>query len=194
MTPIINQNRFFRILQQTPRSHQVSALSHAVAMAGASLSDDFSHLESMCYYSAWHHIEQAERQKDGSDFLNLELLQALLLVIRFEFTETDCALAFITQGRAIRLAKLLCLDMIDTDQMPLSRDTMRRPLKAPDNAEEVEERRRTFWVAFNMDFFTAALTNTLPALENNEVSLSLIFKIFNPICGVGGVKSLPSDL
>lgn len=170
MPLIISHERFFRLLNEQPVRHQANALSHAVAMAGASLSDDFPHLESLCYYSARHYVEMAERQEDGADFLNLEMLQALLLIIRFEFSEAGSkARAWMTQGRATRLAKMLCLDAVDADRFPLSQDSLRFPMMPAVTAAELEERRRTFWVAFNMDFFIASLTNTLPHLQAAEI-------------------------
>lgn len=157
---------------ESPIPHQANSLSFAVAMAGASLSDDFPHLESLCYHSARHYIDLAEREDDGASFLNLDVLQALILVVRHEFMEASTSgRAWLTHGRAIRLVRLLCLDAMDTDPTSIgaSIDSLRIPLRATTSAAELEERRRTFWVIFNLDFFIAAMTNTLPTLQSSEV-------------------------
>lgn len=172
---IINRIRFYRLLSQTPSTHQTNALSCAVAMAGAALSDDFPHLETLFYNSVRNHIEQAERQEDNSSFQNLEILQSLLLIARYEFTGTKCtARAWMTHGRGMRLAKLMCFDILDSEQHSPGPGSLRIPLPGPVSKEEMDERRRTFWVGFNMDFFISAMTNTMPTLQTSEVSLASI--------------------
>ena len=178
---VINRNRFYWIISQYPDKHQVSALSNAVAMAGAALSEDFPHVEAFFYHAVRHHIEQAERQEDGSNFQNLEIVQALLLILRFEFTETkSLARAWMTHGRVIRLLKLLSFDVLDAGDALLSSRTLRVPRATPMTSAEMDEIRRTFWVSFNMDFFISAFTQTTPMLQVHEVSFYAFFILALP--------------
>lgn len=167
---IINRDRFFCLATEIPIPHQVNALRYAVAMAGASLSDDLPHLESLCYNSTRHYIELAEREDDGASFLNLEMLQALILIERHEFMEaTTSARAWMTHGRTMRLVKLLGLHVMDADSAPMELNRLCIPHSASPSPTDLDERRRTFWVAFNLDLFIAAMTNTPPSIEVDEV-------------------------
>jgi hypothetical protein len=148
----------------------VNALSYAIAISGASLSDDFPNLKSLFYGSARQYLELAERQEDGTSFLNLESLQALLLILRYEFSEAKCIeRAWMTHARVMRLAKLLHMDTIDAGQVPTEADELYVPHKSSPSLAEMDERRRTFWFAFNIDFFISALTDSLPTLQASEV-------------------------
>jgi len=176
MPTIINQNRFSQLLAENPTRHQVAALKNAVAMAGAALSEDFPHLETLFYQSSRDYIDKAERQEDGSSFQNLEILQALLLIIRHEFTETtSTAAAWMTHGRAMRLVKLICFDVMDAKDPSREEGGLRIPLSSSVSKLEMDERRRTFWIAFNVDFFVSALTNAMPTFQLSKVSIYLRF-------------------
>jgi len=166
---IINRGRFFGLLSESPVKHQVYALSHAVQMTSAALSDDFRLLEAMCYNSARYHVEQAEMQANGSSFQNLEIVQALLLIVRHEFKDSrSTPRAWMTHGRAMRLMKLLCLDNIDAEAALAKSTDLRLPLTSS-TLVEMDERRRTFWVGFDIDFFIAALTDTLPTFDPSKI-------------------------
>jgi len=158
---------------ESPSKQEVNALSHAVAMTGAALSDEFRHLGALYYHSARHYIELTEMQKENCSFQSLEILQALLLIVQYEFIAgcKSAARAWMTHGRAMRLAKLLCFDLIDANEPPKRSDSLRLPLKSSSSRAEMDERRRTFWVGFSHDFFISAITNTLPTLQTSEVFL-----------------------
>lgn len=85
------------------------------------------------------------------------------------------ARAWMTHGRAVRLLKLLSLDIMDTDDALLPCRTLRVPRAKPMTSAEIDETRRTFWVSFNMDFLISALTQTAPMLQVQEVSFYVFF-------------------
>jgi hypothetical protein len=166
----INPDRFFRLLVENPVRHQVNALSYAIAISGACLSGEFPNLKLLCYQSARQYLELAERQEDGTSFLNLESLQALLLILRYELNEAKCIeRAWMTHGRAMTLAKLLHMDTIDASQVPIGEGSVYVPHETQPSLAEMDERRRTFWVAFGFDFFISALTNSMPTFQTSEV-------------------------
>lgn len=82
-------------------SHQHQALKYAVAMTGAGAHDTTSHLEQQCYVAARFHLEMAETQVENSSFLNLQTVQTLILVARYEFLRTRAERAIITSGAVI---------------------------------------------------------------------------------------------
>lgn len=118
-------------------THQCQALTHAVAMAGAGARDTTRHLEQQCYMAARSHLEMAETYMDGSSFLTLETAQALILVVRFEFTNTQTPRALITMTRLMRLIRLLMFDRLDR-------------LDTEGSSPKADESRRTFWTSFAM--------------------------------------------
>lgn len=156
-------------------------------MTSAALSDDFRLLEAMCYNSARYHVEQAEMQANGSSFQNLEIVQALLLIVRHEFKDSrSTPRAWMTHGRAMRLMKLLCLDNIDAEAALAKSTDLRLPLTSS-TLVEMDERRRTFWVGFDIDFFIAALTDTLPTFDPSKVAFPVLI-----VSSIDMNRSLPT--
>ena len=110
---MINPDRFFSKLAVSPTKPQLSALSYGIAMLGASVSDKYAHLQEKCYHYVRKYLEMIERQVDGENFATLDALQACVLTISYEFKGPSFARAWMSLGRAVRLAKLLGLHNMD---------------------------------------------------------------------------------
>ncbi len=71
---MIDPSRFFSKLAASLTKPQPRALSYGVAMLGASVSDEYAHLEGKCYHYTRKYLEMIERQEDGENFAILDAL------------------------------------------------------------------------------------------------------------------------
>lgn len=99
--------------------------------------------------------KQAEaRERSSSTYQGLihtEYIQAWLLLAHYESLRVNEWQAMLTAGYAFRLIQLARLHEIDGPKMAAAH-TMTGPEPKEDFAV-TEERRRTFWVAYNLDCF-----------------------------------------
>ncbi|KAK4183429.1 fungal-specific transcription factor domain-containing protein [Podospora australis] len=188
--PMISRRRFFAEVASPSPSHSIQALSSAMAALGSLSVPELHHHVDKCYEQTRTILDLCERQGDtGESFANMNTLQALTLLIMFEFKQPNFARAWMTLGRAIRLAKMMGLDLSSatsdsTLNSGASTPTTRRMSKASStsashsvsqytgaswgarlrlppatDAADVEERRRTFWALFVFEAFSATQTN-----------------------------------
>lgn len=112
----------------------------------------------------------------------LELVQAWLLLAHYEFLRIDEHQAMLTAGRAFRLVQLARLYDVDegssgggVDDIPLN------PFDGSDGDEHeedlsyaiTEEKRRTFWLAFNFDRFLCSRNEWPLTLQEEAVRTRL---------------------
>lgn len=100
------------------------ALKYAVALHSISLADPGSPNAAALYRAARSSLEAAETEKPGS-LSELPFIQTWILIIIYEFRHVDFFRAWMTAGRAIRLAKALHMHMMDAPS-PCQQPT-RRP-------------------------------------------------------------------
>ncbi|RKK69513.1 hypothetical protein BFJ69_g12683 [Fusarium oxysporum] len=147
--PFLNQDRF--AAESMGGSLAISALIYAVALAGCAHSSTSQNKESACYILARNYAEKCER--DGQ--LNeLNLLQALLFIGRYEAMAGKLERSWMTLGRAVMLSRLLELPYMDKrNEGDGFQDSQRHDgsgLSLPETTDQVllEERRRTFWALY----------------------------------------------
>jgi hypothetical protein len=97
---LIDQGEFLQSVLPV-ETHQCMALKYAVALSGSSACGE-SALAMGSYPTARFHLERAENMADNSSFLNIETVQALLLVARFEFTHISAPRGLLTIARVMR--------------------------------------------------------------------------------------------
>ncbi|KAK1658028.1 hypothetical protein BDP55DRAFT_760271 [Colletotrichum godetiae] len=145
--PFLNRDRF--LADSTGGSGPaVSALVYAVALAGCTHSPKDANRQSTCYSLACNHAEKCEREGGLND---INFVQALLLIGRFEAMDRKLERSWLTLGRAALLCRLLRIHrMEEGDDSEPSQDDggpsgpLSR-LPPTDDPVVLEERRRTFW-------------------------------------------------
>ncbi|EXL44496.1 hypothetical protein FOCG_13471 [Fusarium oxysporum f. sp. radicis-lycopersici 26381] len=147
--PFLNQDRF--ATESMGGGLAISALIYAVALAGCAHSSTSQNKESACYILARNYAEKCERD----DQLNeLNLLQALLFIGRYEAMAGKLERSWMTLGRAVMLSRLLELPYMDKrNEGDGFQDSQRHDgsgLSLPETTDQVllEERRRTFWALY----------------------------------------------
>ncbi|KAL1881215.1 hypothetical protein Daus18300_001066 [Diaporthe australafricana] len=101
-------------------------------------------------------VETAQFSKSG--VIQLEQVQAWLLLAYYELLEKQEYQAMITAGRAFRLVQLCRLNEIDALEQPSTIFPVSPTLASPQNQVidtfvRVEEKRRAFWIAYGLDTF-----------------------------------------
>ncbi|KAH8175141.1 fungal specific transcription factor domain-containing protein [Sarocladium implicatum] len=159
--PFINRDRFKA--ESSSRSLTIDVLGHALALAGCAHSASHYDQKPKCYSTAREHAERCER--DGQ-IDNINLLQALVLIGRFEAMEGRLENSWMTLGRAAMLSKLMQLPQMDQP------DTDAEDARAEGTGDVLlEERRRTFWALYILQCFLRTRTGWACTLGDTEVSL-----------------------
>ena len=136
--PFIDRTRFMDAASSPNQTLAFVALKYAVALHSTSLADPGSSNAAALYRAARGSVEAAETENPGS-LSELPFFQTWILIIIYEFRNVDFFRAWMTAGRAIRLAKALHMHMMDASS-PCQQPT-RRPgfdLKLSSTCDEIE--------------------------------------------------------
>ncbi|KAF4336885.1 hypothetical protein FBEOM_9265 [Fusarium beomiforme] len=146
--PFLYRARFDAESSGTNRGSAIMALIYAVALAGCTHCSAHHDKKSTCYRLSRDYAEQCEREGQLND---LNLLEALLFIGRFEAMEGKLDKSWMTLGRAAMLSKLMELHQLDDD-------TGRS--QHPHTTDQVllEERRRTLWALYILQSYVKTRT------------------------------------
>lgn len=173
VAPIIHKQRYFAWAGQKNPSPARACLRLAMRANAAAVSSQFQSLSDSLYTKSRQMLENLDGSEDGFPWttvkIQLEEIQAWLLLGHFEFLRMRGDRASLTAGRAFRLVQLLRLYDIDT---PHGSPLAMSPAVPEKSFVEAEEKRRTFWLAYGFDRFLS-LTNEWPlTLCEESVSIS----------------------
>lgn len=111
----------------------------------AGVSQKYTSLQQGLCREARRHLQLDEIDDDGKDVEKaFRHCQAWILITYHEFKLLDLRKAWISAGRAVRLAQMLGLDRLDNE-------TVFSPRTIPSDVVGLEEQRRTFWMLFWAD-------------------------------------------
>lgn len=157
--PILSMRRFKGGLAMSPSSSPIRSLSYAVALIGTTVSPDHACIQQTCYNAARKYVELCERDEEGTDLASLNVFQALLFIIRYELTSKRFTRAWMTIGRALRLAKMLNLHQMDrVGASEAGSSDLHFCLPRTHDPASLEERRRSFWALFIFEGYASTRT------------------------------------
>jgi hypothetical protein len=172
--PFLNRDRF--VAESTGNgSSAVSALVYAVALAGCSHSPRESNRQSACYNLARNYAERCEREDCLKD---LNFLQALLFIGRFEAMSQKLERGWLTLGRAAMICRLLRLHLTDEAVHGQDVQSVETPSSSPlFTADPVilEERRRTFWGLYILQSYLKTRTGWECQLGDVKVRITILY-------------------
>lgn len=122
--PFIDRTSFMDAASSPNQTLAFVSLKYAVALHSTSLADPGSPDAAALYRAARSSLEASETENPGS-LSELPFIQTWILVIIYEFRHVDFFRAWMTAGRAIRLAKALHMHKMDAPA-PCQQQT-RRP-------------------------------------------------------------------
>jgi hypothetical protein len=114
-------------------------------------------------YLATNHLPQDQQDHP----VCVAHVQCWLLIANFEARNANFSRACVSLGRAIRMAQLLNLHQLDRDSNSSPPSIFPTIMQPPQDWCELEERRRTWWVAYVSDRLLFA-TSGLPALIDDQ--------------------------
>ncbi|KAI1087098.1 hypothetical protein F5B19DRAFT_486976 [Rostrohypoxylon terebratum] len=156
--PMVHQQRYFTMAGQANCTLAQECLTSAMRTLAAAMSAPYRGLVNMLYTKTCRLLEefrQASRMEASwstlQDNVPIEYIQSWLLLAHYESLQMNEWQALLTAGRAFRLVQMARLHDIDALDKTTAIGTPGS--EADDRFALLEERRRTFWVAYNLDCF-----------------------------------------
>ncbi|QKX55293.1 uncharacterized protein TRUGW13939_02385 [Talaromyces rugulosus] len=146
LVPIIQRTRYFAWAKLPTKSDSRGCLQHAMWTLAASLSTHCQSIRDSLYTETRKRLEALESRDNEVDLFDIEEAQAWLLLAIYQFTRTTYRKGWMSAGRVIRLVQLMRLYELDSPSEIASQ------IMEPEWVE-VEEKRRTFWMAYTLDRF-----------------------------------------
>jgi len=154
-------------------------LRYAIWTLAASNSVKYNHLANLFYRRARKYVEDAELKGHGENIVSVAHSQTWSLIATYEFKLMYFPRAWMSTGRAVRLAQMMGLHRLDGVALDV-----KQCLPPPRDWTEREERRRTFWVAFCIDRYASIGTGWPMTIEEKDVR----FLISDLCCASSGGK------
>lgn len=133
----------------------------------AVISDKYTDLHPHFYQRARKYAEREEMKGLGEQIVSLAYCQTWLLMAMYEFRTIAFPRAWLSSGKATRLAQMMSLHRVDGAGLEV------KPcLPPPRDWTEREERRRVFWLAFCVDRYASIGTGWPMIIDERDVSHS----------------------
>lgn len=165
--PIINERHYFSWAGQDRLKPARGCLRSAMQTLAAAMSSSYSSLSEALYAQTRQMLNDLDALDTTT--VQLEHIQAGLLVAHYEYLRVYEHQAMLTAGRTFRLVQMSRLYDIDG---ALGFSSMSMPV--PDMTfSEAEERRRTVWLAFAFDRFLSTRNEWPLTLHEEMVSVAI---------------------
>lgn len=132
----------------------------------ASASVKYEGLKELFYHRARKYAQLDEMKEHGECTATVAHCQAWLIITSYEFKNMYFPRAWLSTGRAVRLALMLGLNRLDRDNLDV-----KRCIPPARDWTEQEERRRTFWMAFCEDRYASVGTGWPMIIDERDVSI-----------------------
>jgi hypothetical protein len=166
--PVIHKPRFLAAMNLAPRLRPPTCLRYIMWTLAASVSDKYDALQGHFYERARRYAQADEMRGHGEFTITLAHCQAWTLLSTYEFKQMYFPRAWLSVGRAVRLAQMMQLHRLDGVGLDV-----KQCLPPPKDWTEREERRRTFWMAFCADRYASIGTGWPMSIDERDVSRSL---------------------
>lgn len=166
---MLHKGRYLAALDLAPNARPPVALRYAIWTMAASVSEEYSNLQTHFYRHARKYIEDCELKGHGESIISVAASQTWSLIACYEFKLMYFPRAWLSTGRAVRLAQMMGMHRLDGVGLDV-----KQCLPAPKDWTEREERRRTFWIAFCIDRYASIGTGWPMTVEEKDVSFQLL--------------------
>jgi hypothetical protein len=130
-----------------------------------SITEKYFPFQDIFYQRARRYIECDEMKGAGINILTIGHCQTWNLISVYEFKMMYFPRAWMSTGRAARLAQMLGLQRVDSDGLEV-----KQAMAPPRDWTDREERRRTFWAAFSGDRYASISTGWPMTIDEKDVS------------------------
>jgi hypothetical protein len=140
------------------------SLRYAMWALSASITDKYNSMHSHFYIRARKYAE-IDETSGREKYVNIRHCQAWMLISTYAMKMALFPHAFLTTGRATRLAQMLGLYHMDGPGL-----NAKQTIVTPSDVCEREERRRTFWMVYCMDRYSGVGTGWPWIIDERDVS------------------------
>ncbi|KAE8137928.1 fungal-specific transcription factor domain-containing protein [Aspergillus pseudotamarii] len=166
--PIIHHHRHLAALDHAPHARPPICLQYMIWCHAALVSDKFNTLHAAFYERARKYAEADEMKGYGGGILSLAHAQTWLLITAYEYKMMFFPRAWLSCGKACRLAIMLGFHQLDSPN-----PQVKQCFTPSIDWVEKEERRRVFWMTFCIDKFATIGTGWPVGLSETEVMTNL---------------------
>ncbi|KAI9873216.1 MAG: hypothetical protein M1830_000701 [Pleopsidium flavum] len=166
--PMIHRARYFAAMNLAPHMRPPICLRYAIWCLASSITEKYSSLQDHFYQRARKYAESDEMKGHGEAFITIAHSQTWTLVATYEFKLMYFPRAWMSTGRAIRLAQMMGLHRLDGVGLDV-----KQCLLPPRDWTEREERRRTFWMAFCEDRYASIGTGWPVLIDEKDILTNL---------------------
>ena len=163
---MIHKARYYASLQRAPAHRPPMCLRYAMWALAATVEEKYISYRTHFYQKARKTIDDLELQGHGEKIASIAAIQTWNVISCYEFKLMYFPRAWMSTGRASRLAQMMGLHRVDS-----SVADVKQCLPPPVDWIEQEERRRAFWVAFAQDRYASIGTGWPMVLDERDVSL-----------------------
>lgn len=161
---MIHRPRYYAAMDLAPNMRPPVCLRYIMWCLAASISPKYSFLQEHFYARARKYIEMDEMKGHGENIVSVAHCQCWLLIALYEFKQMFFPRAWISTGRAGRLASMMSLNRLDGVGLDV-----KQSIPPPRDWTEKEERRRTFWMAFCEDRYASIGTGWPMTFDERDV-------------------------
>jgi hypothetical protein len=166
--PMMHKGRFLASMDLAPHMRPAVCLRYAMWMHACSVSTKYSAYTEHFYQRARKYAEQDEMRGHGESMITLAHCQAWTLIGCYEFKVMYFPRAWMSIGRACRLALMMGLHRQDRVGLDV-----KQTLPPPRDWTDREERRRTFWMAFCQDRYASIGTGWPMTFDEADILTNL---------------------
>ncbi|KAB8206033.1 fungal-specific transcription factor domain-containing protein [Aspergillus parasiticus] len=166
--PIIHRQRHLSALNYAPDSRPPVCLQYMIWCHAALVSEKYDTLHTAFYERARKYAEADEMKGYGGGILSLAHAQTWLLITAYEYKMMFFPRAWLSCGKACRLAIMLGLHHLDSPSPQI-----KQCFTPSIDWVEKEERRRVFWMTFCIDKFATIGTGWPVGINETEAMTNL---------------------
>ncbi|OGM50656.1 C6 transcription factor Prf [Aspergillus bombycis] len=165
---IIHHQRHLAALHHAAHAQPPICLQYMIWCHAALVSERYNHLHTTFYERARKYAEVDEMKGYGAGILSLAHAQTWLLITVYEYKMMFFPRAWLSCGKASRLAIMLGLHQLDSPNSQVKQCF----IPSTDWVEK-EERRRVFWTTFCIDKFAVIGTGWPVGVDETEIMTNL---------------------
>ncbi|KAF2018832.1 hypothetical protein BU24DRAFT_106022 [Aaosphaeria arxii CBS 175.79] len=166
--PIMHRRRFMAAMNLAPHMRPPVCLRYTMWTLAASVTDKYDALQEHFYQRARKYAQMDEMKGHGESTITLAHCQTWVLMSTYEFKQMYFPRAWLSAGRAVRLAQMMQLHRLDGAGLDV-----KQCLPPPKDWTEREERRRTFWMTFCIDRYASIGTGWPVSIDERDILTNL---------------------
>jgi hypothetical protein len=166
--PVVHKPRFLAAMNLGPHMRPPVSLRYIIWTLAASVTDKYDGLQEHFYQRARKYAQLDEMRGHGESTITLAHCQTWILMSSYEFKQMYFPRAWLSVGRAVRLAQMMQLHRLDGVGLDV-----KQCLPPPKDWTEREERRRTFWMAFCVDRYASIGTGWPMLIDEQDILTNL---------------------